>query len=116
LMFGAVALGSYLSLMLYHPEEYGSWGNLTSVKDVFDHFLRREYGTFQLSAVGSAKGSWLQLFSTLMLSEAWSLVAVSLYIVLLQRKVLKKLWQPILLMAVCISLYALTFIFKGNIS
>lgn len=46
----ALALGSYLSLLWQAQSSPQVWGDLQSVGDVVDHFLRKDYGTFQLNA------------------------------------------------------------------
>ena len=47
---GVLGLTVYLSLFFFHPESPESWGNISSFKNLKDHFLRKEYGTFKLIA------------------------------------------------------------------
>ncbi|MFZ9595542.1 MAG: protein O-mannosyl-transferase family [Bdellovibrionia bacterium] len=48
-LFGlTLTLGLYLSLHWMHESDFFSWGNLSNFKAIFRHFLRADYGTFQL--------------------------------------------------------------------
>ncbi|MBC7747105.1 MAG: DUF2723 domain-containing protein [Methylotenera sp.] len=38
----------YSSMMIMHPENFNSWGSVTTINNVILHFLRNDYGTFQL--------------------------------------------------------------------
>ncbi len=39
----------YLSLLGFNTESYFSWGNIHSVKDLLNHFLRTDYGTLSFA-------------------------------------------------------------------
>lgn len=44
-----VCLFLYLSLWLRNPESFFSWGEVHSLKALWNHFLRSDYGTFRLA-------------------------------------------------------------------
>lgn len=48
------SVAMYGSLLSFQTESPHSWGNLKSVPDIFNHFLRKDYGTIQLAAEGGA--------------------------------------------------------------
>ena len=41
-------IGIYSLLFFFHPEDFESWGQVTSFTHLLDHFLRKDYGTFSL--------------------------------------------------------------------
>ncbi|MES2963945.1 MAG: DUF2723 domain-containing protein, partial [Bdellovibrionota bacterium] len=74
----AVSAAFYLSLQLRNPEHLFSWGEITSFEAVVDHFLRRDYGTFQLVGTNQ-EGSLLANIAALLrtLADAfWALAVV----------------------------------------
>lgn len=74
----AVSAGLYLSMQLRHPESLYSWGEITSFEAVMHHFLRKDYGTFQLVGTNE-EGSLLANFAALgrALGESlWSIALV----------------------------------------
>lgn len=54
-------LALYLSLLGMRVEARSSWGNLQGLPELLHHFLRKDYGTFQLSA-GDDRASPLYLW------------------------------------------------------
>ncbi|MGZ3695971.1 MAG: protein O-mannosyl-transferase family [Bdellovibrionota bacterium] len=48
-----LSLFAYWSLLLLHPTSPFSWGELTTIPEVWEHFLRTDYGTFSLSSGSS---------------------------------------------------------------
>jgi hypothetical protein len=77
-----ITLVLYSSLMSMHPESPFSWGTITDLKSVWNHFLRSDYGSFQLSPMGQTAGlggilfffrstwaHWAGIFSFLLISR-----------------------------------------------
>ncbi|MEZ0310649.1 MAG: DUF2723 domain-containing protein [Myxococcota bacterium] len=52
LVGAAISVALYASLPLLDTEHVNSWGSVTSFRGVLHHFLRRDYGTFNLSTGG----------------------------------------------------------------
>ena len=50
----AIAIALYASLPLLDVDHVNSWGDVGSARGVLYHFLRRDYGTFNLSSGGGA--------------------------------------------------------------
>lgn len=48
LLGGMILLGAYSSLMLLHPDALFSWGKVDNLAAVWRHFLRQDYGSWQL--------------------------------------------------------------------
>ncbi len=46
----------YFSILYMDHSHPYSWGNIKDVSSIIDHFLRKDYGTFSLSAKGSNQG------------------------------------------------------------
>lgn len=67
----ALGLASYLTLLEVESCRYCMvWGDVNDLGGLLDHFLRREYGTFQLSGKGEGTGPL----------EHWALLALSLLV------------------------------------
>lgn len=70
-------IGLYLSILLLKPDHSLSWGTINNLSKLIHHFLRSDYGTFQLSATKSSSG--LEAFS-FMLKNIWSMLLISLVV------------------------------------
>jgi hypothetical protein len=86
--FLVLALSPYLLLLKFHPEDYGSWGNLNGVGDVVDHFLRKEYGTFRLQRRDEAGGSWTMFFLERLGRDGWAYLGCLGFVLLRHRPAL----------------------------
>ncbi len=74
---GLVAVTAlYASLMLMHPESPYSWGVVSDFSKVAAHFLREDYGTFQLTA--QAKGGPFESIVFFLEQSAFTLVLLAL--------------------------------------
>lgn len=51
---GVIALSGYLLLFLFRTDDRWSWYEFHSITDIWHHFLRTDYGTFQLAATSAA--------------------------------------------------------------
>jgi len=71
-------MAMYASLMLLHPSNLDSWGNLDSLNAVVLHFLRHDYGTFKLVGTNESGSMWLILTHLAMqtLKSFWVLLIV----------------------------------------
>lgn len=114
--FGLISFSLYLLLLTFHPQDYGSFGNLKSIGDVVDHFLRKDYGTFQLQARNEAGDSWIQLFVSYFFMDSWSVIAVYFYVFAKHFDILKSLKSRLIPMVFVIAIYLLVFGTMGNIS
>lgn len=109
LISGLVSFSLYLCLFAFHTEDYGSWGNLKSFNDLIHHFLRRDYGTFNLLPEDKEGVSWIGFFSEHFLKEAWGLALVLGYFVIKERDLLKENLKKISAVLLCFILYFLVF-------
>lgn len=115
LFFGFLAGSMYFLLLTFHTEDYGSWGNLKSVSDVWNHFLRSEYGTFNLQS-NTTKGEspWFSFFVKNFVTNSWSLVVAFFYLCIRHLALIKRYWSQICILIFCIVIYFLMFVF-GNV-
>lgn len=60
---GCGALGGYLLLFAFDTSDTWSWYDFSTLADVGRHFLRADYGTFQLAATGTAASSLERVLS-----------------------------------------------------
>lgn len=66
-------LTPYLYLLLVGSNtEIGSWGEIRSFSDLFEHFLRREFGTFQSGIYRSERPFWYHTSHYLQLFLSWT--------------------------------------------
>jgi hypothetical protein len=77
----AMCAGLYLSMLAMHPQHMYSWGNLQTVKDVWEHFLRKEYGTFalQLQTHDEATPMLMKRFFYDLIQASWGLLLLAAY-------------------------------------
>lgn len=71
----------YASIQLMHPEHIYSWGNISDIKAVWEHFLRKDYGTFSLHSTGGSSSSIpivIFFFKNLLLSTL-PLIALTIF-------------------------------------
>ncbi len=70
-----LSLASYLLLLIFNDEVLGSWGKVDTLSDVLNFFLRKDFGTGQLSASGRATDlAWVfGNFFTSWVTGFWSL-------------------------------------------
>jgi hypothetical protein len=109
-LFGFFSLSFYLILFLFHPEEFGSWGQITDLPKLVTHFLRREYGTWKLQTFKSFGDQHFQgLFFKNLLTDFWSLFGVLIFVIAKHFVVLKRNW--IQLSVILISIFSYFFVF-----
>jgi hypothetical protein len=116
LIFGALSLSLYLLLLWFHPEDYGSWSRLSSLADVVNHFLRREYGTFRLQARVEHSHSWLLFYMEHLLLNSWSLILIIGFILARHLDVIKAHRKPLWVLVFSLTLYLLFFSLAGGIN
>jgi hypothetical protein len=116
ILCGAVALGLYGLLLLYHPADYGSWGELSGMKDLVAHFLRRDYGTFQLMTERKSGGSWWIYFGEHLVREAWALIPLLVFVGVRCRETLRAHRIEILLLTGCLVTYLTVFEILAGLS
>jgi hypothetical protein len=109
-------VGLYGSLVWMNPQSLYSWGNMSSAGDVIGHFLRRDYGTFQLLNSGqesSLAKNWSRLASETFYAFYPLILAVIVFALLRMRF----RWQR-KDKFLCLSLvfYALIFFTLANVS
>lgn len=109
LLSGAFSLSLYLFLMAFNPDDYGSWGNIHSVSDVVHHFLRKDYGTFNLMTSKGEGISWLSFFLEHSLLDMWSLWILTGFFVYKHRELLKSKGSKLAIMLFCLLLYFMVF-------
>ncbi len=69
--------GLYLSILLLNPAHPLSWAEVNNLPGLIRHFLRSDYGTFQLAATKSSSG--LEAFS-FMFKNLWSMLLIGLVV------------------------------------
>lgn len=110
-----VAVGLYCSLMQFHPTNFWSWGEVNSLKSVWRHFIRADYGTFKL--VNSTEPSSFIDNISRFWSETWPsfvpLVAVLLCTIRARWK--EKPTPAEIAGVMCLSLYLLVFFGMSNL-
>jgi len=87
-LFAVIVVGSYLSLFALRHDALYSWGNVDSLGALIDHFLRREIGTFQLTAahVHATLGTSVAYFLLAVGTEPFALILIGLGSVRLREK------------------------------
>lgn len=115
LIFGFVSLSLYLLLMLFHPGEYGSWGNIRSVTDVVNHFLRKEYGTFQLHLNVKDPDSWFIFFFDHLVRNGWALIIALITMVILNKEKIYSEKKRMLFLGGSILWYLVAFTFLAQV-
>jgi hypothetical protein len=116
LFFGLLSGSIYFCSMYFNPSDFGSWGEIYGFKAVVNHFLRSEYGTFQL--VGHIKGSspeWLIFVLVNFVVDYWGLILVLIPLFYFERKNILQDKRLLVLVFSLIS-YVLTFHFGGGIA
>jgi hypothetical protein len=117
LIFGFLSVSIYFLLMLFHPDDYGSWGNMKSINAVVHHFLRSEYGTFRL--ISQDEGSdpvWIHLFLKNLLTNSWSMVLALGYVLFRGWNKLRPHLVAFGVVAFSLMAYIITFLIGGVIS
>lgn len=114
LIFGLLSGSLYFLLFFFHPEDYGSWGQISNFQDVVKHFFRADYGTFKLQS-NEVKGesAWFLFFLRSLGSQSWSLILAIIYVGFTQYRQLKAYMPQVLILFFCIFIYFLTFAFGG---
>lgn len=120
ILYASIALGFiiccslYLSLQFLNPDFIYSWNSLDSTEAIWNHFLRKDYGTFTLQAQhqNSDSSSILFFYIKHLLISTWPLLFTSTTAVFISIQRRKKIiwehnWTAIL---ACIVLYSLVFI------
>lgn len=116
LVFGLASISLYFLLLYFNPTEYGSWDLITSPKKVFDHFLRREYGTFRLQTRAEDSGSWVLFFLENLIKDSWSLVLVLGFVLVKYQKELKPHLKKLSVFAFFFIIYFTVFSLLGGMS
>ncbi|WP_413289831.1 protein O-mannosyl-transferase family [Bdellovibrio sp. HCB337] len=110
-----IFLSLYASLMLLDTRSLHSWGNISSIENLFAHVLRQDYGTFQLvgsKESGSALTNWLYLGTqTLIVFYSFITVAILATVRLGFKKVKSK---KLVLVLISLTLYGLVFFALSN--
>lgn len=109
LLAGVFSLSLYLLLLVFNPDDYGSWGNIHSFSDVLHHFLRKDYGTFNLMTSKGEGISWISFFLEHSLLDMWSLWILLGYFALKHQDLLKVSKAKIATMLICLFLYFMVF-------
>ncbi len=114
LVAGFISFSLYFFLLVFHPENYFSWGFLRSPMDVIHHFLRRDYGTFQLSPHDEKNFSWIGFFLHYFLRDFWSFAILIGFISWKSYKTLRPSKNSLILL--CLLFYLSVFLIGGGIS
>ncbi|WP_413293255.1 protein O-mannosyl-transferase family [Bdellovibrio sp. HCB185ZH] len=88
-----VCVALYSSMLAMHPTHLYSWGNLQNLGDVWDHFLRKEYGTFSLQHQTHENAILLQirLFIINLFQAVWALAVLGLITIFLCKRASKQI-------------------------
>lgn len=117
LLFGFFSGSFYLLLLCFHPEDYGSWGNIQTFQDVIHHFLRKDYGTFSLQTGHETdQTSWIYFFLKSLILNSWSMLLGLGFLFVKYAKQLKAYWVQIAVLLFSFSIYLITFYFGGVMS
>lgn len=115
--FGALSLCFYFLLFWFHPHDYGSWGTIDSVEQLVSHFLRKDYGTFNLQNNKTLEqSSWVGFFLRHFFYEAWSVVVLILYLVIKNYKNFLKNKKRVFIFIFSLVSYFVFFILFGKIN
>lgn len=115
-LFGCLSFSLYFTLMYFHPYNLGSWGIVENAKDVINHFLRKDYGTFNLHTQGNNDLSWIRLFLMVMLTDFWSVLLALAYMFIRFWNDLRPYRSKLLIISLCLFFYFLIFYFTGVMS
>lgn len=117
LIFGLASFSIYFLIMLFHPDDYGSWGRINSIKSVIHHFLRTDYGTFSLSAQDDGSSpEWVHLLVKNILINSWSMVMALVYVLIFGWKKLRQHLPPLTIIFLSLLSYIITFLIGGGMS
>jgi hypothetical protein len=111
--FGVISLSIYCLLLLFHPQDLSSWGDIQNLKDVLNHFLRKDYGTLSLHARGKSNNDWIIFFISNFLINFWSIIITLFYFVFFNRKTVVENRGRILVLFFCLLSYFATFFLSG---
>ncbi len=114
ILAGLLSFSLYFLLLVFHPENYYSWGFLRGPMDVIRHFLRSDYGTFQLSPRNEKSFSWGTFFIHHFLRDFWSFIILAGFFFWKSVKNLHLSKNVLILF--CLVFYLSAFIFGGGIS
>ncbi len=99
----------YLSILAMDYSHPYSWGMINDIKSIINHFLRKDYGTFNLAATGDNHG-----FKTFIaqIKSLMSLLAMIGLIGFSNKNIIsdKKVWVALLTLLLCFG-----FAFMGNV-
>lgn len=114
LLAGLISFSLYFLLMLYHPENFYSWGEMKSPMDVIHHFLRSDYGTFKLSSHKQEDHSWVNLFQQNFVRDFWSFFVLGGFLVWKNYRSFRLTKNSLILF--CVVFYLGAFVLGGAIS
>jgi|GEM_PF-2129177 len=116
ILFGFFSFLFYLVLQQFHPQAYGSWGNLDSVDSVIKHFLRQEYGTFSLAKESQNSQSWVLFFLKYLVRDFWAIMLMFGYFLFRYFNVFKKSIKTGIIIVLCLVSYIMVFEFFARVS
>lgn len=112
-----VFVGLYVLLLKFQPDHINSWGNLKSIKDIALHFLRSDYGTFQL--VGTEdKGAYSQILyrlALIILENFAAVIVIGLLCLLLRYRQRQKFKIEEYIIGFSLLLYLTVFFALSNL-
>jgi hypothetical protein len=109
ILFGLFSLSTYFALLAFHPNDYGSWGELNSFDSLVNHFLRKEYGTFSLAEESLNSTSWFMFFLKHILFDFWALILILSYFFLRNFNEFKSSIKTVFVFIFCTISYLLVF-------
>lgn len=109
ILSGMLSFSFYFLLLLFHPEDYGSWNNVGSFKSLIGHFLRTDYGTMSLMAHPEDKSSWINFFFTKFFQDSWSVIIVFFFLLTTQRDAFKANKKKISIIIFSLFIYLFVF-------
>lgn len=116
LLFGCLSFSLYFALILFHPNDYGSWGEIHHFSDVIRHFLREDYGTFSLASQAKGSGNILQFFGDNLVSDFWSVLLLIAYVLFNRQLSFKDQKFRFLILFLALSIYLGVFGIGGQFS
>lgn len=115
-LFGLLSFSLYFTLLMFHPKDHGSWGNLHGFLDVINHFFRNDYGTLSLAGHLKQDETWITFMIRRCFSDYWSLLLASFYLLWKHRSYIKVELSRLSVLILCLSSYLIVFAIAGSIS
>jgi hypothetical protein len=116
LIFGLLSGSLYFTLLLFDTNHPGSWGHMEDLTSVVRHFLRSEYGTFQLANRLAEKADWPAMLGDALIMDHWALFLLWAFLLVRHRATIAANGLRLVVLGLSLLAYMIVFLAAGRIN